>query len=80
MPSGWRPLNAAEHHSICEMVEKISVLGVVFTSQDVKCGKMQHRQKMGKLRSSIKLKEETAAAVSLLRFAIFQFSLTKSQQ
>jgi hypothetical protein len=28
-----RPLNVAEHHSICEMAENTLVLGVDFTSQ-----------------------------------------------
>ena len=41
MPSGQRPLNVAEHHSICEMAEKILVVCVVLTSKNVKYGKIE---------------------------------------
>jgi hypothetical protein len=50
----------------------LALVSTVVTSQDDEYGKtkMQLNEK-GKLRSSIKLKGETAAAVSLFRFSIF---------
>jgi hypothetical protein len=44
MPGGRRPLNVAEHRSICEMAEKILVLGVDHTSQGVEDAKIQHNE------------------------------------